>query len=245
MLSDTHTRDERLDMRSPIILAVDTDDLEIASEWISATRDSIDVYKLGLEFFLKFGTAGVAELKKRGEFELFLDLKLHDIPNTVAGAVRSVKELSPKFLTVHAAGGSAMIRAAAQEAPAIEITGVTVLTSLSESSLLEMGIELSPLDYALALGSNATQSGARALVCSPLEVEAMRALLGDNVTLITPGVRPADSELGDQSRVLTPQEALSRGANYLVIGRPITSYYSDSRQAMSERAAQILESLGK
>jgi len=240
-----HTRDEELAMTSPIILAVDTDDLELAAAWMAATRSSIGVYKLGLEFFLKHGALGIKELRQRGDFELFLDLKLHDIPNTVAGAVRSVKDLSPKFLTVHAAGGSAMIQAASEAGPDIDITAVTVLTSLSESSLAQMGIGLSPLDYALALGINAVQSGARALVCSPLEVEAMRRSVGNDISLITPGVRPADSALGDQSRVMTPSEAIAQGANYLVIGRPITSYFSQSPQAMGERAAEILESLSK
>jgi orotidine-5'-phosphate decarboxylase len=228
---------------SPIILALDTDDLDLAKRWIEATKDSISVYKVGLEFFLKHGAIGLQSLRSANDFELFLDLKLHDIPNTVAGAVSSVKDLNPKFLTVHAAGGSAMIKAASQAAPHISITAVTVLTSLDQGELTAMGINLSPLEYALSLAENSVSAGARSIVCSPLEVAAIRSAVDSSVELITPGVRPADSALGDQSRVMTPRDAMSAGANFLVIGRPITSYFKDSPQAMSDRAKEIRESL--
>ena len=229
--------------KSPIILALDTDDLDLASAWIRATSKSIDVYKVGLEFFLKFGVAGLQTLRSTADFELFLDLKLHDIPNTVAGAVSSVNDLNPQFLTVHASGGSAMIRAAVTNGPNIAITAVTVLTSLNEAELANMGMGANPLDLALSLAKNAVSAGARAIVCSPLEVTEIRRAIGDHITIITPGVRPLGSELGDQNRVMTPQQALFAGANYLVIGRPITSYFEKSEQAMSERAAEILESV--
>jgi len=235
--------DSKSKKSSPIILALDTDDLDTAINWIEATQNSIDIYKVGLEFFLKFGIAGLQQLRARRKFELFLDLKLHDIPNTVAGAIASVRQLAPRFLTVHASGGSKMVQSASQAAPDIEITAVTVLTSLDDIELIKMGINSSPLNFALALAKNSVSAGARAIVCSPLEVEAIRAAVGDHITLITPGVRPADSELGDQSRVMLPKDAMAAGANFLVIGRPITSYYSKSAQAMSERANQIVESL--
>lgn len=228
---------------SPIILALDTDDLSTAKKWIEITEDAIDVYKVGLEFFLKYGSAGLQELREVREFALFLDLKLHDIPNTVSGAVSSVKDLKPKFLTVHAAGGFPMIKAAADSAPDISITAVTVLTSLDVHELSVMGVPLSPLDYAVLLAKNAVAAGARSIVCSPLEVAAIRSEVGMDIELITPGVRPADAELGDQSRVMTPKEAINSGADYLVIGRPITSYFKSSESAMRDRALEIRESL--
>lgn len=228
---------------SPIILALDTNDVATAISWIELTRDSVDVYKVGLEFFLRHGASGLQLLRESSDFELFLDLKLHDIPNTVAGAVSSVSHLSPRFLTVHAAGGSEMVRAAVEQRPNISITAVTVLTSLDQNELISMGVPLTPLDYALALAKNSVASGARAIVCSPLEVEAIRQAVGTTVELITPGVRPLGAEAGDQSRVMTPLDALSAGANFLVIGRPITSYFQKSPQAMRERAHEIRESL--
>ena len=228
---------------SPIILALDTDDLSTAKKWIEITEDAIDVYKVGLEFFLKYGSAGLQELREVREFALFLDLKLHDIPNTVSGAVSSVRDLKPKFLTVHAAGGFPIIKAAADRAPDISITAVTVLTSLDAHELRVMGVPLSPLEYAVSLAKNAVAAGARSIVCSPLEVAAIRSEVGVDIELITPGVRPSDAELGDQSRVMTPKEAINSGANYLVIGRPITSYFKSSESAMRDRALEIRESL--
>ena len=126
-------------MKSPIILALDTKDLATAKSWILATKQSVGVYKVGLEFFLKFGQQGLATLKEGSGIEVFLDLKLHDIPNTVAGAVKSVSDLNPKFLTVHASGGSAMVSAAVLAAPNISITAVTILTSLSDEDLSAIG----------------------------------------------------------------------------------------------------------
>ena len=228
---------------SPIILALDTNELATAIRWIEATRDSVDIYKVGLEFFLKFGRQGLEELTKNSKFDYFLDLKLHDIPRTVSGAVNSIKDLNPRFLTVHAAGGSAMIRAAADAAPNISITAVTVLTSLDTEELDKMGINSTPLHLANALALNSVNAGARAIVCSPHEVSTIRSSVGSAITLITPGVRPVDSELGDQSRVMTPPEALAAGANFVVIGRPITSFFLKSPDAMTDRAREILESL--
>jgi orotidine-5'-phosphate decarboxylase len=229
--------------KSPVILALDCDEIQTAYDWIEATRESISIYKIGLEFFLKFGSQGVRELQSAGDFELFLDLKLHDIPNTVRGAVESVKDLSPRFLTVHAAGGAEMISTAVSSARYVDITAVTVLTSIDTPSLQKMGLSVSPLTLAASLAINAVEAGARAVVCSPLEVTAIRAIVGESVTLITPGVRPIDSGLGDQVRVMTPKDALAAGADLLVIGRPITSYFATSATAMRDRAAEICGSL--
>ena len=228
-------------MRSPIILALDADEISKAADWINATKDSIDIYKVGLEFFLKFGASGIAELRKNGDFEIFLDLKLHDIPNTVANSVKSISQLKPKFLTVHASGGREMVSAAALADPSIAITAVTILPSLSNEELGELGFASNAEQSAVALAKIAVTSGARAIVCSPFEAGAIRSAVGDGVTLITPGVRPVGSAAGDQKRFMTPAQAIEAGANYLVIGRPITG--QPSLEAMADAAAAILKSI--
>ena len=228
-------------MRSPIILALDADEISKAADWINATKGSIDIYKVGLEFFLKFGASGIAELRKNGDFEIFLDLKLHDIPNTVANSVKSISQLKPKFLTVHASGGREMVSAAALADPSIAITAVTILTSLSDEELGELGFASNAEQSAVALAKIAVTAGARAIVCSPFEVGAIRSAVGDGVTLITPGVRPVGSAAGDQKRFMTPAQAIEAGANYLVIGRPITG--QPSLDTMADAAAAILKSI--
>ena len=228
-------------MRSPIILALDADEISKAADWINATKDSIDIYKVGLEFFLKFGASGIAELRKNGDFEIFLDLKLHDIPNTVANSIKSISQLKPKFLTVHASGGREMVTAAALADPSIAITAVTILTSLSDEELGELGFASNAEQSAVALAKIAVTAGARAIVCSPFEAGAIRSAVGDGVTLITPGVRPVGSAAGDQKRFMTPAQAIEAGANYLVIGRPITG--QPSLDAMADAAAAILKSI--
>jgi len=230
-------------IRSPIILAVDTKDLDTAKNWIEATNDSINVYKFGLEFYLKFGAQGLRDLSSAGDFKIFLDLKLHDIPNTVSSAVASVADLVPKFLTIHASGGGAMIRAASEAGPDISITAVTVLTSLSDADLNEIGFSRDAQISAVALAKLASENGARSIVCSPFEANKIRIAVGEKFEIITPGVRPVGAELGDQKRVMTPKEAMSAGANYLVIGRPITDQAKISLDRMRETAASILDSL--
>lgn len=230
-------------MRSPIILALDTKDLDTAKDWIEATNDSVDVYKFGLEFYLKFGAAGLRQLADAGDFQVFLDLKLHDIPNTVASSVKSVSDLAPKFLTVHASGGGAMVKAASEAAPEISITAVTILTSLSDSDLLEIGYEKDSKSSAIALAKLAASNGARSIVCSPFEASEIRKVVGSDIEIITPGVRPTGSELGDQKRVMTPQEAITAGANYIVVGRPITDLAKVSLDEMRKGSSMILDSL--
>ncbi|MEJ6627133.1 MAG: orotidine-5'-phosphate decarboxylase [Actinomycetes bacterium] len=230
-------------MNSPIILALDTKDLDTAKSWIEATNGSIATYKFGLEFYLKFGALGLKELTDAGEFGIFLDLKLHDIPNTVAASISSVVELAPKFLTIHASGGGAMIKAASQAAPNISITAVTILTSLCDSDLLEIGFAQDAQNSALALAKLAVANGARSIVCSPFEASEIRRVVGREIEIITPGVRPAGADLGDQRRVMTPKEAIITGANYIVIGRPITDLAKVSLEKMRSGAAVILDSL--
>lgn len=227
-------------MTAPIILAVDTRDFDIAQRWIEATRESVSVYKLGLEFFLTFGGEGVEKIKREFGVDIFLDLKLHDIPNTVSMAAKAVSHINPRFLTVHASGGPAMIAAAVEAVPHIDITAVTILTSLSEDDLFQIGYANSALESAVALAELAVRSGAKAIVSSPLEIEAIRNAVGATPTIITPGVRPAGSaKSDDQVRTMTPRQAMSSGASYVVIGRPITGAWSQGAQAMSDAAKAI------
>lgn len=230
------------DMKSPLILAVDTDSIDVAKKWVDATSEFIGTYKVGLEFFLARGLDGVKEIAEHAQRDIFLDLKLHDIPNTVAGAVRSIRTIAPKFLTVHASGGRSMISAAAAEAGEIVITAVTVLTSLSQSDIEQIGFGDSIENVAPSLARLACDAGAGAIVCSPLEISALRSAIGPNPTIITPGVRLTPGG-DDQMRTMTPRQALSCGADYLVIGRPITGAWKDGAYAMAVAAEEIFRSL--
>lgn len=230
--------------KAPIVLAVDTPDLVTAVEWVKATQDHVSVYKLGLEFFLTFGGDGVKAIKDVTDSDIFLDLKLHDIPHTVSGAAKAVSHLSPKFLTVHASGGSAMIKAAVDASIGTHITGVTILTSLSDQDVVEVGFKSNALTSAVGLAKLAVTAGASAIVCSPLEIAAIRAAIGTTPLIITPGVRPADSAASDdQVRTMTPKAAIDIGANLVVIGRPITQRWSLGAMAMRDRAAEIATEL--
>ncbi|MGN6331765.1 MAG: orotidine-5'-phosphate decarboxylase [Motilibacteraceae bacterium] len=209
---------------APIAVALDAPDLATAVRWAQAVGPHVSTVKVGLELFLRHGHEAVVACREAsGGRAVFLDLKLHDIPNTVAGAARSVADLAPDYLTVHAGGGAAMVRAAADALPVTRVVGVTVLTSLGEPDLAAIGLAGPSLDAAVRLARVAVDGGARAIVCSPREVAAVRAAVPDDVVLITPGVRPAGGDLGDQQRVATPEQALADGADLLVIGRPITA----------------------
>ena len=216
------TSNSRTPARGPIAVALDTPHLETAAQWANAVSPYVTVLKVGMELFYRGGPDVIDVIRGGNKVGLFLDLKLHDIPNTVGAAVRSVARLKPQFLTVHASGGEAMVRAAVEAAPDVAIAGVTVLTSLDEDDLAEIGLSGPALDAARRLAVLAVRAGARALVCSPREVAAIRAEVGPDVTLITPGVRPAGAEMQDQARVATPEQALADGADLLVVGRPIT-----------------------
>ena len=209
-------------MRAPIAVALDAPDLETAAAWTRAVSPYVSVVKVGLELWCRHGPAAVAALGLEPDVGLFLDLKLHDIPATVAGAARAVAPLRPRFLTVHASGGIAMVRAAVEAAPDVAVAGVTVLTSLSAADLGAVGLAGPPADAVRRLAVLAVAAGARALVCSPWEVAAVRAEVGPDTTLITPGVRPAGTDAQDQARFATPRQALAAGADLLVIGRPVT-----------------------
>lgn len=207
---------------APIAVALDAPDLETAARWAHLVTPHVSTVKVGLELYLRYGPDVIASVRGASGVQVFLDLKLHDIPNTVAGATRAVARLKPAILTVHAAGGPAMIRAAVEAAPQTKIAAVTVLTSLTAGDLDAVGLRGPATDAARRLAVLAVEAGAQALVCSPHEVAAVRAEVGPDVTLITPGVRPAGAATQDQARVATPEQALANGADLLVIGRPIT-----------------------
>ncbi len=212
---------------APVAVALDTADLETAVGWAAAAGPYVSTVKVGLELFLRHGHDAVVKCREAsGGRDVFLDLKLHDIPNTVAGAARAVAELAPTYLTVHASGGPAMVRAAVDALPRTKVAGVTVLTSLSAEQLAAVGFADAPRDAVRRLASLAVAGGARALVCSPLEVADVRAEVGADITLITPGVRPAGADgdsPDDQARVATPEQARADGADLLVVGRPLTA----------------------
>lgn len=194
--------------------------------------------KIGLELFVKEGPEIVAEIKKAG-FSVFLDLKFHDIPYTVAGAVSSACELEPDVINIHASGGRAMMKAAAKACVGdTKLIAVTVLTSMDKEDLQLLGSTYNPIEAVVSLAVAAKESGLHGVVCSPLEASAVREATGEDFLIITPGVRPAGEALGDQKRVMTPPEAMKAGATALVIGRPITAS-SDPKGAVKA----ILDSL--
>jgi orotidine-5'-phosphate decarboxylase len=220
-------------MTENLIVAIDTTDTTRAAALAHAVAPHCGLFKLGLEFFVANGPAGVRAIEGR---PIFLDLKLHDIPNTVAGAVRAVLSLAPRMLTLHAAGGAAMIaaaRAAAEAAGGARpmLLAVTVLTSLDAAALDATGVADAPQTQVLRLGRLAVAAGADGLVCSAHEVAALRATLGPTVKLVVPGIRPAGSAADDQARTMTPRAALAAGADWIVVGRPITAAADPARAA--------------
>jgi len=208
-----------LTQQAPIAVALDAPDLETAARWAGLVTPHVSTVKVGLELYLRYGPEIVASISG---VRIFLDLKLHDIPATVTSAARAVARLRPNLLTVHAAGGPEVVRAAVQGAPDTTVAAVTVLTSLSQADLERIGMQGPMSDAVRRLATLAVEAGARGLVCSPQEVAAVRAEVGPDITLITPGIRPVGASPHDQARTATPEEALRAGANLLVIGRPIT-----------------------
>jgi len=207
---------------APIAVALDAPNLDTAARWANLVTPHVSTVKIGLELYLRYGPEAVASVRGASNVAVFLDLKLNDIPATVAGAARSVARLRPELLTVHAVGGMAAVRAAVEAAPDTKIVAVTVLTSLGDGDLERLGVAGPVGDAVRRLATLGVEAGARGLVCSPREVAAVRAEVGPDITLITPGVRPAGSEANDQARIATPEEARRAGADLLVIGRPIT-----------------------
>jgi len=218
--------------RNPVFCAIDTADVGNATALAAKLADTVGGVKLGLEFFSANGPKGVQQVQKASDLPLFLDLKFHDIPNTVAGAVRSAAaQIKPFMMTLMAAGGRAMMEAAAKAATDIAhelivprplLLAVTVLTSFDEGDLLETGVSGAVGDQVRRLAELAKLSGVDGVVCSPLEAEVLRRDLGPGFKLVTPGVRPSWADANDQKRIMTPAEAVTAGADYLVIGRPIS-----------------------
>ncbi len=223
-----------------IIAALDTTDVARAQAWAEQVRPHCGLIKLGLEFLLANGMAGVRAL---GDVPVFLDTKLHDIPNTIAGAMRAVLPVRPRMVTVHASGGPAMIAAARREAEQAGaerpmILAVTVLTSLDAAALAAIGVADALDVQVLRLARMAMDAGADGLVCSAREVAELRAALADEAVLVVPGIRPAGFPQGDQKRTMTPKEAAAAGADWLVVGRPITSA-PDPAEAAAAIAAEL------
>jgi len=211
---------------NPVFVAIDTTDVEYARALAERLKPHIGGIKLGLEFFSAHGPDGVRAFSGL-DLPIFLDLKFHDIPNTVAGAVRAAAALGVDILNVHAAGGPAMLKAAAEAARAVnpktKVIAVTVLTSLADADLDLVGQRGPAADQVMRLAGLMRECGLHGVVCSAHEIKALRAQLGPDFLLVVPGIRPKGADLGDQQRVMGPKEALDAGASLLVIGRPITA----------------------
>ena len=233
-------------MKNPIIVALDVPEASAALTLAEKVAPAVGAFKIGKELFVSAGPDIVKRVRDTGA-AVFLDLKFHDIPNTVAKAVASATRLDVQMLTVHTCGGSTMLERALEganeaaeqtgnEAPLI--LGVTVLTSMDESDLNEVSVNKTPESQVIHLAQMATGAGLKGLVCSPKEIAPLREVLPSEVKLVTPGIRPAGSETGDQKRVMSPADAVQAGADWLVIGRPI--YAADHPR---EAAEAILDSL--
>jgi orotidine-5'-phosphate decarboxylase len=221
---------------NPIYVALDTPDIDRALALADAVRGHAGGLKVGLEFFSAHGPDGVRRIAAVG-LPLFLDVKLHDIPNTVGKAVEALASLQPAILTVHASGGRTMLAAAKTAAPAAtKVVGVTVLTSLDERDLAAAGVQGSPAEQVGRLADLARDAGIDGIVCSGVEVAEVHARWPDGF-FVVPGVRPAGAEVGDQKRVVTPAQALGDGASVLVIGRPITAAPDPARAIMDIAAS--------
>jgi orotidine-5'-phosphate decarboxylase len=231
--------------RESLIVALDVADPEKARELVRELGETVSFYKIGKELFTAAGPSVVRELVAAGK-QVFLDLKFHDIPNTVAGAVRTASALGVSLLTVHASGGSTMLRAAAEAAAQSEakptILAVTVLTSFTASDLAEIGVSASVEAQVLHLAGLAIRAGCGGIVASAQEAARLRSSYGAGFTLVTPGIRPAGGVAGDQARVVTPEDAIRAGANYLVVGRPISAA-DNPREAARAITRQIERAL--
>ncbi len=226
-------------MKTQLILAVDLEDKEQAKAMLEKLRGKLTYIKIGLQLFTKYGPAIVDEFAAMG-FKIFLDLKLHDIPNTVASAIKSLRGKPIELLTIHTLGGNAMMAKAVETAkevlPNTRVLGVTVLTSMDTAQLNGIGIAREPMQQVELLAKLAVVSGLKGLVCSPLELPALRKFLGEEIALVTPGIRPKTASLDDQSRIMTPADAAAAGASYIVVGRPILKADDPAAAALAIQA---------
>ena len=237
---------DRIDeARKRLIVALDVPDAAAAAEMVAQLENTCIWFKVGLELFVAAGPAVLEPLVARGH-SVFLDLKLHDIPNTVAGAVRSAASLGVRMMTLHAAGGPAMLAAARAALDGVadppELLAVTVLTSMDQEQLGAIGLDRLPAHQVELLARMGLEAGIRGFVCSPQEVASLRALTGPEGVLVIPGIRPAGAAAGDQKRIATPADALRHGASYLVVGRPITQAEdpAEAAEAILKEMAQAL-----
>jgi orotidine-5'-phosphate decarboxylase len=223
-----------MDPRQRLIVALDVSTAAAARKIVAAVGDSALAYKVGMQLYTAEGPSMVRELVGSGQ-RVFLDLKYHDIPNTVAAAVREAAQLGVNMLTVHAAGGGRMLRAAVEAAraarPDLLVLGVTVLTSFDDIELGKIGLREGVLDQVLRLAALALSNGCKGVVASAQEAAALREEFGNDFVIVTPGVRPAGSGPHDQMRIVTPSEAISAGASHIVVGRPITEALDPAAEA--------------
>jgi orotidine-5'-phosphate decarboxylase len=231
--------------KEKIIVALDVPNLASAVRLVEELGETISWVKVGLQLFTAEGPAIVQAMKIRG-LKVFLDLKFHDIPHTAFEAVRSAVALGADMATIHLSGGSDMVRSAVEACTnsSLLVLGVTVLTSLDDDQLKEVGIQRTAQEQVLELVALGRRCGLRGVVCSPLEIAALRNKFSNSLTIVTPGVRPSDSSADDQRRVMTPADAVRAGADFLVIGRPITAAASP-REAAVRIADEISESLSR
>jgi orotidine-5'-phosphate decarboxylase len=225
-------------VKNPIILALDVPDQASALRLVDQLGPVVPFYKIGLQLFTRCGPGIVQAIKSAGA-HVFLDLKFHDIPNTVRHSVESACALGVDFLTIHLCGGAAMIRAAADGVSGnAQVLGVTVLTSSNRETLKEAGIDAAVEDQVLRLARLGLENGVTGVVASPQEVTLLRQVFGNGLTIVTPGVRPAWAAANDQQRIMTPREAMAAGADFLVIGRPITAD-ANPREAAERILAEL------
>lgn len=237
------SEDPRQRARQRLIVALDVPTATAASDLLDRLEDTCAWFKVGLELFIAAGPAVLEPILRRGH-SVFLDLKLHDIPNTVASAVRSAASLGASMLTLHAAGGPAMLAAAREAIAGVsnapELLAVTVLTSMDAAQTAAIGVPRPPAQQVELLARMGLGAGLRGFVCSPQEVATLRTLTGPEGVLVIPGIRPAGSAIGDQKRIATPADALRSGASYLVVGRPITQAPNPA-----EAARAVLDEMAK
>jgi len=207
-----------------LILALDIEDRSEAIRLVKQAGDRLQWVKVGLQMFTKYGPSYISDIADLGK-KVFLDLKLHDIPNTVAKAIASVSELPIDMLTIHTCGGREMmewaVKSQKEHKPDLQLLGVTVLTSMDDSALAEIGVKRTAAEQVASLTALANDAGMSGLVCSPHEAARVKSTYGSRIKLVTPGIRPAGSDAGDQKRIMTPRLAAEQGADFIVVGRPI------------------------
>ncbi|MEA2013648.1 MAG: orotidine-5'-phosphate decarboxylase [Verrucomicrobiota bacterium] len=228
-------------MKTELIVALDADKLEVAEKIVEAAGDNVKWYKVGKQLFTLYGPKTIEMLKNKGK-KVFLDLKFHDIPNTVGGAIQSAGAIGADMVNIHASGGSAMMKAAADSAKSLNkdmiLIAVTVLTSIDDATMKTMGFSCSPGELALSLAKLAKANNIAGVVASAWEIKTIKEVCGKDFLLIVPGIRPAGSAKDDQKRVMTPRQASEAGADYIVVGRPVTQADNPA-----EAAKKILEEL--